>query len=75
MELINDMLYEELKVIIPAVIKNIDYDKIINLKSMQALQKIKAIIENDSLNDFECIESIIRIFEEMGSTCGNRHDF
>ena len=42
-----------------------------------ALQ-IKAIIEDDRLNDSECfqkIEEIIRAFEEIGSGGGIRHDF
>ena len=44
----------------------------------QALQKIKAIIDDDYLDDAECfqkIEEIICVFEEIGSNGGNRHDF
>ena len=51
---------------------------LIELNCYQTLKKIKAIIEDDSLDDSECfmrIEKIIRIFEEMGSDGGNRHDF
>ena len=77
MDLIKDMLNENLKVIISEALEqmNIDYDKIIELKSIQILQKIKTVIENDSLSDFECVERIVRIFESIGSDCGNRHDF
>jgi hypothetical protein len=44
----------------------------------RALQKIKAIIEDDSLGDKECfqkIEEIICVLEEVGSNGGSRHDF
>ena len=44
----------------------------------QTLQKIKAIIEDDSLDDPDCfwkIEKIVNAFEDIGSTGGNRHDF
>ena len=47
----------------------------VEMESFKALQKIKAVIENDSLSDFECIEKIVCIFEEIGSNGGNRHDF
>nr|WP_317412570.1 hypothetical protein [uncultured Solibaculum sp.] len=43
-----------------------------------ALEKIKAILEDDSLDDPYCfvkIEEIIHVFETMGSDCGTRHDF
>lgn len=44
----------------------------------QALKKIKAIIEDDSLKDAECfikIDEIVSTFEELGSGGGSRHDF
>ena len=77
MELIKDMIDEELKIIISVALKqiDIDYAKIIELKSLQALEKIKTVIEDDSLSDFECVERIVRIFENIGSNGGNRHDF
>ena len=42
------------------------------------LERIKKIVEDDSLDDnacFEKIESIVCLFEEIGSDCGARHDF
>ena len=53
----------------------IDASKIIELRAYQALQKIKAIIENDDLSDFMCIEKIVCLLEDLGTDCGNRHDF
>ena len=44
----------------------------------QALIQIKLILEDDQLDDPECfwrIEQIVRVFEELGSNAGNRHDF
>lgn len=47
-------------------------------KCYQTLKKIKAVIEDDSLEDAECfmkIEEIVSAFEEIGSDGGLRHDF
>lgn len=44
----------------------------------RTLKKIKAILEDDSLEDPECIiktEEIICALEELGSGGGVRHDF
>ena len=48
---------------------------IIETESCKTLQKIKAIIENDSLDDFMCIEEILCALDEAGIGSGNRHDF
>lgn len=53
-------------------------EKIVEMESYKALKKIKAIIEEDSLEDMECfykIEKIIEVFEGLGSGGGSRHDF
>ena len=55
-----------------------DATQIVELECYRALQKIKAIIEDDSLDDESCfkkIEEIVCAFEEMGSSGGGRHDF
>ena len=49
--------------------------EIVEQQSYHALQKIKAAIENDSLSDFECVEEIVCILEQIGSNGGSRHDF
>lgn len=44
----------------------------------RALEEIKAVLEDDSLDDPDCfikIEKIVQIFESLGSDCGTRHDF
>jgi len=50
-------------------------DKLIESHAIHALEQIKAIIEDDSLDDFMCIEKIVRVFENHGSSGGPRHDF
>lgn len=49
--------------------------EIVNLKALETLQKIKTVLENDRLSDFECVEEIVCIFQNIGSDGGNRHDF
>ncbi len=52
--------------------------EIVELKSYQALKKIKHILENDSLVDKECfmqIEEIVTVLEALGSDAGVRYDF
>ena len=56
----------------------IDSKEIVEMQCYQALQKIKAVIQNDSLTDNECfmkIEEIICACEALGSGGGSRHDF
>ena len=56
-------------------------DQVVNFiecKSYQALNQIKAVIQDDSLSDKQCfyqIEEIICVLEEIGSNGGARHDF
>lgn len=55
-----------------------DISAIVENTCYRALERIKAVIEDDSLEDKECfmkIEQIVCILEEIGSTGGNRHDF
>lgn len=67
---------EKINVIFPNL--KISVSEIVEMECYKALQKIKTIIENDSLSDVECfekIEEIVCIFESLGSDGGNRHDF
>lgn len=55
-----------------------DISKIVEGECYKALQKIKVIIEDDSLEDKECfmkIEEIVCALEEIGCSNSARHDF
>ena len=68
--------HEQVHVTFPNL--EIDAAKIVELKCYQALKNIKAIIEDDSLEDADCfmrIEEIVCQLEELGSNGGSRHDF
>lgn len=78
MELYKEMLAkllekEEVQVTFPNVYRSLG--ELAEMKSYQALEEIKAIIENDDLSDFMCVEEIVCLFERLGSGCGNRHSF
>lgn len=67
---------EEIHVTFPNL--KIDAGEIVEQKSYLALLQIKAILEDDRLDDEECfmkIERIISVFEDLGSSGGSRHDF
>ncbi len=75
-EIVTKILTESISEILE--IKRIDLEKLVQTESYKALCKIKAIIENDKLEDDECftkIEEIVQVFESIGSDGGNRHDF
>ncbi len=81
MELYKEILVKVLKEqIISVTFPNltISTKEIIELECYKALQTIKTIIQDDSIDDKECfakIEKIICVFEKVGSDGGNRHDF
>lgn len=53
-------------------------DTLVELKCYNALKMIKMILEDNTVDDLQCfdkIEQIVRLFEELGSDAGNRHDF
>jgi len=64
---------EEMHVTFPHV--RLDANKIVETRCYGALQRIQAIIQNDDLSDFDCVEAIVRLFETLGSDGGTRHDF
>ncbi len=76
-ELLAHMLAnEELHITFPNLqipTKNLIHDACYN-----ALCEIKSVLENDDLSDPECfdrIEEIVRIYEQLGTSCAGRHDF
>lgn len=63
---------------IKIMIEDHNIAQIVENKCYIALQRIKDILHDDTLNDEECflkIDEVICVFEELGSTGGDRHDF
>lgn len=53
-------------------------NELVEMQCYQALKKIKAVLDDHTLDDVSCfeqIEQIVCIFEELGSSGGSRHDF
>ena len=81
MELYRDMLCkilesEEFEILLPKWKMNVE--EIIEMKCYQALNEIKKILEDETIDDrdcFESIESIISVFEKLGIGINERHDF
>lgn len=74
--LINSLEKEKNQILLSSA--NSDLTEIVESKCYVALQQIKEILEDDSLEDENCfmkIEKIVCLFEELGSDCANRHDF
>jgi len=71
--LVKVLSQEEAHVTFPAL--QVDAGKSVEMQCYLALQRRKAIIENDDLSDFMCVEEIVRVFEVLGSDGENRHDF
>lgn len=54
------------------------FERVAEKECYIALEKIREIIRDDTLEDAECfdrIEKIVCLFEKMGIDCGDRHDF
>lgn len=44
-------------------------------KGFNMLLEIQSILADGTLNDFDCIERLVRLFEREDISCGSRHDF
>ncbi len=67
--------YQDIKITFPQAP---DISKLFEMECYKALKKISEIIKNKELDDKECfmqIEEIVCLFEKLGSSGGNRHDF
>ena len=42
---------------------------------MLALHEIRAILDDETLDDFQCVEAIVQVYEKIGANGGSRHDF
>ena len=73
-------LYEE--ILLSKWRRNEDFneaiDQIVGNECYLAFQQIRDILSDDSFSDEACfmaIERIVCLFEDLGSSCGSRHDF
>ena len=51
---------------------------LVEMKCFQAIRRIQEILQDETLNDRECflrIEEIVCCLEDLGLSCGIRHDF
>ncbi|MGM9629902.1 hypothetical protein [Butyricicoccus sp.] len=78
-ELYKELLAKEIAdILVQRMDFDIDAEKLLELRSDQALEQIRQVIDDDTLSDpqcFERIEHIVCILEESGSSGGARHDF
>ena len=54
------------------------YRCVISHAAGRALLRIRDILADDSLSDERCfqkIEAVVTLLEELGISCGGRHDF
>lgn len=57
---------------------NLDLNALMETQCYTMLKQIKAVLEDDTLEDpacFQRIEAIMSIFEGLGIAIANRHDF
>ena len=67
---------EEIKIVFPSL--KISPSEMVEMRCYNALNEIKAIIEDDGYTDEECflkIERIVCLLEDLGSSGGSRHNF
>ena len=67
---------EQAQIVFPNL--KLDCAAVVEGECYQALQKIKAILEDERLEDKECflkVEEIVLMLEKLGSNAGTRHDF
>lgn len=84
MDLCEELLFSTLHITLDdkvrGILENLEFNaqKAVENECYKALQKIKAIISDDSLDDPECfikIEEIVCALEAIGSSGSSRHDF
>ena len=68
-------LLEGEKIVVTFPDLQITASELLEMRCYQALQKIKNILENNKLTDFECVEAIVCLLEDIGSDAGDRHEF
>jgi len=77
MDIIDELLCQDIgrSLIEYFKIIEIDYDKIVQTKALNALEEIKRIIRNNMLDDFMKIDEIVNVFIKYNIDTGGCHDF
>ncbi len=75
MELIQSVLIRALQEEKIEIKMNMHIEKLTNSICFMSLHRIKSVLENNALSDFECIEKIINIFEDIDCGIDGRHDY
>ena len=78
MDLMKKILLEALKTDMLSISmggETLECNEIIESKSHEILMQIKEKLENIDIEDFECIDEIIRILEMHNIAISGRHDF
>ena len=72
-----ELIINEIVEIVKNCIENtaIDFDALIESRSVAILKRICDVIRNEKLSDFEMVEEIVCILEEHNISCGSCHDF
>jgi len=76
--LLREILVEIFKEVQNDMFMDLEIDilhEIFEERCCKSLQEIKSIIEDNTLSDFECVEKIVCVFENIGSHVSYRHDF
>ena len=76
MKICKELLYQELGRLLVRNFNELqfDYQQVIMTKSVQALNRIQEILQDDTLDDFYKIEKIERFFESCGVSLKNRRE-
>ena len=72
-----ELITNEIVEIVKNYIENtaIDFDALIESRSVAILKRICDVIRNEKLSDFEMVEEIVCVLEEHNISCGSCHDF
>ena len=49
--------------------------KIVEQACYQTILRIRGVLDNGDLDDFECVERIVCLLQAIGADGGSRHDF
>jgi len=77
MESARNLLAQELGQILLRNVESLEAEVLassVNSKATEILEQIVAILDNDTLEDFDCIEEIVTLLLEKGIST-YRHDF